>query len=167
MKNQYQITHQLVKAWAKEYHLHGKANILLFVLWFVVALMGLIGTVIGIAARLDFLDIYISVLMLLIASYKLIFSRFVVWNNRYKMMVKTYGVPEWTRTIEFLEDEIVYTEHTTVIRYRYEQIERILKKGNVILLLCNNRSALRLYEDAFVEGSWAECQEKIASKTKK
>ena len=34
MKNQYKITKDLMKTWAKEYHLHGAANVILFILMY-------------------------------------------------------------------------------------------------------------------------------------
>ena len=67
------------------------------------------------------------------------------------------------RTIEFLDDEIVLTDHTSVSKFQYSNIEKIKEKNNVVMIFMNHNLALRLYKDAFVEGSWEECKEKINS----
>ena len=70
------------------------------------------------------------------------------------------------RTIEFLDDEIVLTDHTSVSKFQYSNIEKIKEKNNVVMIFMNHNLALRLYKDAFVEGSWEECKEKINSMIK-
>ena len=82
------------------------------------------------------------------------------------MFARTYGINEWLRTIEFLEDEIVLTDHTTVNKLQYHNIKKVIDKGNVVLILMNDNIAFRLYKDAFVEGSWEECKELLNSKRK-
>lgn len=164
MKNEYKITKDLIKSWAKEYHLHGKANIALFILWCVVGVIGIIGIVFYIGT--DWLMFYISSLMLLIAIFKLFISRFIVWSKRYKLYSTTYGVTEWMRTTEFLDDEIILTDHTTVNKIQYDNIQKIKEKGNNIIIFMNNNLALRLYKDAFVEGSWDQCKALILEKKK-
>ena len=91
----------------------------------------------------------------------LFLARFFVWSKRYKLYSTTYGVSEWIRTTEFLDDEIILTDHTSVSKLKYSNIKTIKEKGNVVMIFMNNNMALRLYKDAFVEGSWEECKEKI------
>ncbi len=161
MKNEYKITKKEMISWAKEYHLHGAANIILFVLWCVVGLIGL-GTIILLSLVGGYwINWYLSILFLSLSVFKLFFSRFVVWSKRYKLYSTTYGVSEWMRTTEFLDDEIILTDHTSVSKLKYSNIEKIKEKNNVVMIFMNNNLALRLYKDAFVEGSWEECKKKL------
>ena len=41
--------------------------------------------------------------------------------------------------------------------------EKIKEKNNDILIFFNNNLGLRLYKDAFVEGTWEDCKKKINS----
>ena len=166
MKNEYKITKDLIKSWAKEYHLHGTANIFLFILWSVVGVIGFFGLIFSVAMSLDWKIIYLYALMLIIAIFKLFIQHFIVWSKRYKLYSTTYGVTEWMRTTEFLDDEIVLTDHTSVTKFKYSNIQRIKEKGNVVMIFMNNNMALRLYKDAFVEGSWEECKRILFEKSK-
>lgn len=139
----------------------------LFVSWCFVGFCGLFGIVVSILIHGDPQDYLFFILVLLVAIYKLFFNRFVVWSKRYKLFVKTYGVTEWIRSTEFLEDEIILTDHTTTMQYRYDQIAKIKEKNNIVMLFFKNNTAIRLYKDAFVEGSWQECRALIRAKTGK
>jgi hypothetical protein len=166
MKNEYKITKDIIKSWAKEYQLHGTANIFLFILWCFVGVVGFFGLIFSVAMSLDWKIIYLYALMLIIAIFKLFIQRFIVWSKRYKLYSTTYGVTEWMRTTEFLDDEIVLTDHTSVTKFKYSNIQRIKEKGNVVMIFMNNNMALRLYKDAFVDGSWEECKRILFEKSK-
>ena len=166
MKNEYKISKDLFKSWAKEYHIHGAANIFLFILWCVVGVAGIAGTAFSIALHIDLTVVYLYALMLLIAIFKLFIQRFIIWSKRYKLYSTTYGVTEWVRTTEFLDDEIVLTDHTSVSKFKYSNIQKIKEKNNVVMIFMNNNMALRLYKDSFVEGSWDECKQMILEKKK-
>ena len=166
MKNEYKITKKLMMSWAKEYHLQGVANIILFVLWCVVGIIGFGLIILFSVIGGEWINWYLSILFLFLSVFKLFFSRFVVWSKRYKLYSTTYGVNEWMRTTEFLEDEIVLTDHTSVSKLKYTNIKKIKEKNNIVMIFMNNNMALRLYKDAFVEGSWEECKDKINSMSK-
>ncbi len=161
MKNEFKVTKELMMSWAKEYHLHGAANIILFIGWCIVGLFGLSVLLINIFVAKEFWFYYISILLLLISSFKLFFSRFVVWSKRYKIFSRMYGVAEWMRTIEFTDDEIILTDHTSVNKFKYGNIQKIKEYGNIVLIFFKDNLGVRLYKDAFVEGSWEECKQKI------
>lgn len=165
MKNEYKITKDLIRSWAKEYHIHGAANIFLFVLWCIAGIIGISGMIFSIMLHTDWMVVYLYALMLAIAVFKLFIQRFIVWSKRYKLYSTTYGVTEWMRTTEFLDDEIVLTDHTSVSKLKYSNIQKIKEKSNVVMIFMNNNMALRLYKDAFVEGSWEECKKMILGKT--
>lgn len=166
MKNEYKITKDLIKSWAKEYHLHGTANIFLFILWCVIGIVGISGMFFSIVLHSDWIVVYLYALVLINAIFKLFIQRFIVWSKRYKLYSTTYGVTEWMRTTEFSDDEIVLTDHTSVTKFNYSNIQRIKEKGNVVMIFMNNNMALRLYKDAFVEGSWEECKRILHEKSK-
>ncbi len=166
MKNEYIVTKNLIKSWAKEYHIHGAANIFLFILWCVVGIVGVSGMIFCIVLHTDWMVVFLYVLMLVIAVFKLFIQRFIVWSKRYKMYSTTYGVTEWMRTTEFLDSEIVLTDHTSVSKFKYCNIQRIKEKGNVVMIFMNNNMAVRLYKEAFVEGSWEECKKMLLEKSK-
>lgn len=166
MKNEYKITKELMKSWAKEYHLHGKANIILFALWCVLGGCGLLGLVIALSIYRDWLSICLFVLFLLVAVYKLFFARFIVWNQRYKVYSKAYGVSEWIRSYEFMEDCIIFTDHTSISKLKYDHIVGIKEKNNIAMILFHDNMAVRLYKNAFVEGSWEECKKMLVCKSK-
>ncbi len=69
-----------------------------------------------------------------------------------------------SRTTEFLDNEIVLTDHTSVSKFKYSNIQGIKEKGNVVMIFMNNNMALRLYKDEFVDGSWESCKKLIFEK---
>ena len=166
MKNEYKITKKEMMSWAKEYHLQGTSNIILFILWCILGVCGLIMILLLSLIGGDLINWYLAILFLFLSVFKLFFSRFVVCSNRYKLLSKTYGVTEWIRSAEFTDDEIILCDHTSVTKFKYENIKKIKEKNNVIIIFFNNNLGLRLYKDTFVEGSWEECKEKINSMLK-
>ena len=166
MKNEHKITKELMMSWAKEYFLFRARDIILAILWSIVGLCGFIPLMALVLVGGDLIDWILSIVLIILATYKLFIGRFVYISKRYKMFAKTYGVDEWLRTIDFLEDEIVLTDHTTVNKLQYHNIKKVIEKGNVVLILMNDNIAFRLYKDAFVEGSWEECKEFLNSKRK-
>lgn len=167
MKNEYKVTRDLMRSWAREYHLHGAASISLFVFWCAAGIIGIWGVVLSIVYHSDWTVTYLYALAVVLAVFKLFFSRFFVLSRRYKLFSTTYGVTEWLRTTEFLNDEIVLTDHTSISKLKYGNIQKIKEKGNVVMLFMNNNMALRLYKDAFVEGSWQECKKIVLQKMNK
>ncbi len=166
MKNEYKITKKLMMSWANEYYLPDAANIIAFVLWCIIGIMGLglLGILIAIGGK--WTTWYFAILFLVLSVYKLFFSRFVFMSNRYKMLSKTYGVDEWIRTAEFADDEIILSDHTSITKFKYSNIKKIKEKNNTVMIFFNDNLSMRLYKDAFVEGTWEECKEMINSKIK-
>ena len=89
MKNEYKITKKEMMSWAKEYHLHGTANIILFALWCVVGVIGLTLIILYSFIGGDWIDWYLSVWFLFVSIFKLFFSRFLALSQRYKLFSKT------------------------------------------------------------------------------
>lgn len=166
MKNEYKITKDLIKSWAKEYYIHGSANIFLFIFWCVVGVVGVSGMFFSMAIYADWIATLLYALILVIAVFKLFIQRFIVCSKKYKFYVTTYGVTEWMRTTEFLDDEIVMTDHTSVSKLKYSNIQKIKEKNNLVIIFMNGNAALRLYKNAFIEGSWEVCKKMILEKKK-
>ncbi len=172
MKNEYRITKSLLMSWAKEFHYFG-INVFVAVLCWCLLADGVILAV-TYAIDGDLLNKYffLSVLFIAVSVYKLFFQRKVVMARSYKEYQKLYGVSEWTRTVEFLESDILLsdrdgeTEYSTA-RVKYSNVKRIKEKGNVVFLYYGNRSAIHLYKDAFVGCTWDECKAMLEEKTTK
>ncbi len=165
MKNEYKITKQEMMSWAKEYHLHGRRNIVGFIIFLILGIDGLFLIILhSLTKDASWLDWYLAAIFLIVSVYKLFFERFVVMARRYKIYSTMYGVSEWIRSAEFTDDEIILTDHTSVSKFKYENIQKIKTKGNVIMIFFNGNIGLRIYKDAFVEGSWEEFKEKISAK---
>ena len=90
--------------------------------------IGISGLIFSIAVHSEWMAIYIYALLTIIAVFKLFLARFVVLSKRYKLYSTTYGVSEWIRTTEFLDDEIILTDHTSVSKLKYSNIEKIKEK---------------------------------------
>ena len=164
MKNEYKITKALMKEWAREYHLDDARNIFLFILWCFMGIFGIAGFFLCIQLDIAPLITFLYAFIFLVSIYKLLFSRFVIWARRYKLYAKTYGVTEWIRTTEFTDTAIITTDHTSTNKFLYTNVKRIKEVGNLVIITMNNYINLRIYKDAFVEGSWPECKKLILEK---
>ena len=164
MKNEYIVTKKLMLSWAREYHLRGAANVILFALWCLVGVLGVALLGMLLVKGGPWTQWYLSILFVVLTVYKLVFSRFVVLANRYKVLSRTYGVAEWIRSVEFGEDAMHLTDHNSQTTLQYANLQAIREKGNVVLLLMNHNMGVRLYKDAFVQGSWEECRAFLAGK---
>ena len=87
-------------------------------------------------------------------------------SRQYDFFAKTYGLSEWQRTIEFTDDEVILTDHTSVTRFRYENMQKIVEAGNTVRIIMNHNAVLLFYKDTFVVGSWQECKSMLESKMK-
>ena len=167
MKNEYTVNKALMMKWAKGFHLYSTGNVVLFILWAFVGVMGISLIVLHAVFGGDFLDWYLAILFTALSVYKLFFSRFVTMATTYKRFAKIYGVPEWTFSVSFSEDHMVYTEHTTTVQFPYERITKIKETDGCIILILKGNVVFRIYEDAFTEGSMEECKRFLDSKITK
>ncbi len=162
MKNECTITKNEMMSWAKEYHIRGARAIFSFILWCVLGVCGLLITIASLLGGSEKWGFFVfGILYVALCIYKLFFSRFVYYSRRYKLYSQSYGVTEWQRTIEFTENEIVITDHTSVTKLLYSNVKKIIEKNNIAIIIFNNNLAIRLCKDTFTEGTWEECKEKI------
>ena len=166
MKNQYKVTKERMMEWAKEFHLPNAVSVVTFSLWCLVGLIGVALLVMHSLFGAEAQQWFVALLFLGLAVFKVFFSRFTVMANRYKVFAKTYGVSEWLRTVELTDEEIIITEHTTVVHARYANIKKIKEKGDNVCIIMNDAMGIRLYKSAFTEGDWPSCQKLLAEKMK-
>ena len=125
MKNEYKINKALMMSWAKRYIISGAANVVLFVLWILIGIIGLALIALLLTGGGDPLDWYIAILFLFLSVFKLFVARFIVISKRFKVYSRLYGVSEWTRTTEFTDSEISVTDHTSAsTKIRYESLKK-------------------------------------------
>lgn len=164
MKNEYKVTKQLMKSWVKRYSFRGAANIVNFIICCVMGVIGMFALAFFCVVQ-DWVNVCLSGFIIFVCVFRLFFARFVTINQAYKYLVKTYGVSEWMISFEFLEDEIVVKDHTSVSVFNYSLIREVEEDGDLVILYLSNDAALRLYKNSFVEGTWQECRALIFKKT--
>ncbi len=166
MKNQYTVNKDLVKSWAKEFIINGSASIIALAVQAIIFLCGAALIWMGFAFNLESKGIYLilGAYFIFYSIYRLFFSRFVVWNKRYKQLSEIYGVNEWQRTIEFLDEEIALTEHNSTNKLQYKSIKTIKEHKDMVFIFLEGGASIRLYKNAFIDCTWEECKVFIESK---
>ena len=144
------VTPELYKSWCLESMFRGRR--LAFSIFWIVMLI--FCSVCAILSKHILFVIYA-----LFCAYQVIFRIFLVAKINYKNLVKTYGHENWTRTVEFLDDKICLSEGNIVMDLSYSNISKIIEKENVITIFFNNKTLVRVYKNAVVEGSWEQCKE--------
>ena len=163
MKNEYKVTKELMLSWSKGWQWQSNGALALFGFWCATGIFG-IGVLIYLALARGALPGYaVGGLMVVIAAYELFFSHFLAASSRYNALSAEYGVEEWIRTTEFTDEQILLTDHTRETVFRYEDITDIRENGEIALIFFQNNATLRIYKNAFIEGSWAECIKKIST----
>ena len=156
MKCEYQVTKQLMRSWVMENRFSG-VNLVLFILWTVLLSFWIPVTMLLILIQARMSIILMGIFFCVVAIYKIIGQRLLSASVQYKTYAKIYGA-NWTRTIEFMDDCIQITEGSSTHRHPYSVVSKVDEKDNIIWLYCENKSALRLYKDKFVDGTWEECR---------
>jgi len=166
IKNEYKITRELMRKWAREDRFGNPANILIFSLYVFVGVIGIAMLCLLFIFGGDALNWFFAFFFVLFPVFRLTFVPYQAWTSRYKMMSKTYGVAEWTRTTEFSDEEITVKDHTSVTKLQYGNVKKIKEKDNEVMIFFNNRLLLIIYKDAFKKGTWEECRKLLEEKTK-
>lgn len=165
MKCEYQVTKQLLRSWVMENRFNG-ANLVLFILWLILLSFWIPLTFLMILIQAELSTILIGVFFCTVAIYKLIGQRLLSASIQYKTYAKTYG-ENWTRTIEFMDDCILITEGSSEHRHPYSFVTKVKEKDDKIWLYCENKSALRLYKDKFVDSTWEDCLKLMQARNEK
>lgn len=167
IKNEYKITRDLIKKWSREDQFGTAFGIVIFSLYVFTGLIGVTMICLMFKFGGDALNWYLSFFLVLFSAFRLTFVPYHAWTSKYKMMSKTYGVPEWIRSTEFTDDEIIISDHTSVTKFKYDNLKSVKEKGNEVRILFNNRLLIVVYKDAFKKGSWDECRKLLEEKMPK
>ena len=155
MKNEYKVTKKLLRRWMTE-NMYKGVQLGMNIGW---AIFGVLCIVLLIVDAVTPTDHIIYGALLALCLYLAVLRIFPLTAVQYKRMAKTYGEENWTRTIDLGEDCITLSEGTISATYQYKDIMKIREKDNAVWLTARNRTVLRLYKDAFVDGTWEECRE--------
>ena len=154
MKNQYKVTKKLLRQWMTE-NMYKGIQLGLNIGWAIFGVLCILLLIIDAETVTDYL-IYGALLALCL--YMAVLRIFPITSVQYKQMAKVYGEENWNRTIDFSEDCITLSEGTISASFQYKDIMSIREKDNKIWLKARNRTVLRLYKDAFVDGTWEDCK---------
>lgn len=175
MKNEYKITKELMKSWAKGYHFKSIHNIIGLIMGCCIFLYGAIWSF-EIYYLLGYHIIYfpeylaaeiILIFITLLPLYMIFIRPTVLYTKTYKAYSKIYDVPEWTRTVEFTDTEIIVTDHTSVNKYLYKNLRGFKERKDHVIINFGHGTGARIYKNAFVEGTWEDCKKLISEKRKK
>lgn len=166
MKNQYKITRQLMMSWARDFPIFTVKTVILYVFYSFAALYGFLLLATLLATGGETSDFLIAILLLVISLYRLFFSRIMRTVSTYDQLSSSFGTSEWVQTVEFCEDKIKVSLHNSTGEYSYSQIKKVVERKKQAFIIFKS-GILRLYKDAFVEGSWEECKQMLSSYVKK
>ncbi len=175
MKNEFKITKDLLMSWAKGYHFNSTRSIIRFIIAFCLFIWCTVWCIevyyffgYHIIFMPDYLMVAIFYSFIALLSLYIIFIRPSVYYKRtYKAYSKLYDVPEWMRTIEFTDTEIIVTDHTSVYRYLNNHIKGFKERKDHVIIKLRQGIGIRIYKNAFVEGTWEDCKKLISEKRKK
>jgi hypothetical protein len=174
MKNEYKITKELMKSWAKGYHFKSIHNIISLIFGCCLFLFGAVWSF-EIYYLLGYHIIYFPDYLMaeiifnfaaLLPLYMIFIRPTVLYKKTYKAYSKIYDVPEWMRTIEFTDTEIVVTDHTSVDKYLYKNIKGFRERKDHVIINFSHGIGIRIYKNAFAEGTWEDCKKLISEKRK-
>lgn len=143
VKNQYIVTEKMYQSWGRENQLKG-VQLVFLVLWSFLAVCVLLLNIFGGWTAL-------GILMLLFCLYRAFLRSYVVTRAQYKRLSQAYGTPNWTRTIDFGEEEILIHDGNASVKYAYKDIAGLREKEKRIWLDAANKTVIRLYKDCFVD----------------
>lgn len=162
MKNEYQVTWERYCSWCVESMLHGVQLVLR--IWWIVLVVGFLFIIM-------LSDAWIHKLMLVYCIYQAFFCKLVQGKAQYKKQAEYYGKEGWKRRIILDEENIGLSEGRLLLTYDYKDITKVRDKNNKIWLYFQDGTVLRMYKDAFTQGSWEECnqllEKRMVKKNKK
>ena len=166
MKNEYNVNKQEIISWSKGFRTRSSMGIMVICLYVITLLVSVALFVLLALFGGDMLMWAVAIVATALAVYKLFFSQYVFALSKYRILSTTYGVLEWMRSIEFNDEDITVTEHTSVTKLRYDNLKKIIDGDGIVFLIFNNNLSLCLYKDKFTEGNWQECKEMLEAKMK-
>ena len=165
MRNQYTVTKKEMMTYTKldYFFFQKKRNLIWFVLWVVDGILCAIAMALMAVVGGTWLSWYFVSLFFALSVYELFFARRIATIVQYKNLCKSIGASEWVFTTEFTDDAIIISDPIGFANLKYGNVKKIREKGNGVMIFMNDGMQIKLYKDAFVEGTWEECKEKIHS----
>ena len=186
MKNEYTVTKRLIRSWENGWWFNSAANTALLIFTCISAILFFIfpqifsyyfgyyatsnATLKSLYTALWYIC-HVGTLFLLLytpSASRIMYSNPYSPNhqyNYYKTCSKNYCVKKWQRAIELTEDEIIVTDHNSVLRFEYSTIKRVKERRKSVIIFLKSGFEIRMYKNAFVEGSWEECKKLISRKS--
>lgn len=165
MKNQYLVTWELYRSWMFDGNVRReRRRLYLVIAWcilFIVCLfMGAVCLFMGIGPyEIPFF------IFAVFCAYRAFLRNRLFASRQFKLMGERLKKKEWVRTILFEDDQITISEEDfLVIKYSYSDIVDIRECGNNIYLDMQDKSVIRLYQQAFVDTDWNRCKAWIESR---
>lgn len=158
VKNEYQVTWERYRSWCAESMFQG-IQLAFRVMWCVLAVGFLVLSIVA--------GEWIYGLMMVYCIYQAFVSKLVQGKAQYKKQTDYYKKDSWMRRMILDEEKIGLSEGRLFLTYEYKHLKKIRHKGNKIWLHFQDGTVLRMYKDAFVEGSWEECRQLVEKKVLK
>lgn len=176
MKNEYRITKRLMRSWAKGWWFNSTANTvsLIFFCFYAILFFILPQLFIHYSGCKETLEeLYFKIfstchtfaLLVILCIPLLSLMNSSQYNKQYKTCSKNYCAKKWQRVIEFTEDEIIVDDQYSVSKFEYSTIKRVKEKRKMVIIFLKSGFEIRLYKNAFAEGSWEECKKMISRKS--
>ena len=162
-KNEYAVTRKLYRSWLLEGRFKGKR------LFFFVTGCILCAACLGFAIFYIFLSqnlenpsdmivyIYLFFLYALFFAFYNFVMPYIKADRSYKQYARTVGGENFTRTILFLETEILWKDGPMQRQFEYKDITEIIEKDDLVWILFTNNMGIRFFKSTFVEGDYASC----------
>lgn len=124
----------------------------------------------GIAAFYSIMPLFVNFSFILFlfgifCLYRIFIRDYIRVRKFYRRGVQSFG-KNWARKIMVSDTHIMTQEGNTTIRYNKKDIVQLKEKGDRIWLVMKDKTAVRMYKSAFVEGSWEWCKELFANPVK-
>lgn len=160
IENNYQVTKELFKKWAKE----NKKYKYFKIFWLVVTILCSASFIEGIINN-HVEDTVYGILPAVYGLFMIIFGNnyFFVERN-YKALERFYQKNNWERRINFFNDYFETIDaDVNHLKFQYEDIINIEKNDECIKVKLNN-GYIRIYKNSFVKSNFEECEQFLNEK---
>ena len=123
--NEYTVTKKLTDNWTRQARFMG-INRILLIIWSVLACINFSATLLAIRLKMSS-SVIIYAAITLICIYKLFFERRIISRRQYAFYAKTYGTTDWTRRIEFSENDIMLSECSASLKIPYSSVIKTIR----------------------------------------
>lgn len=165
IKNEFTVTKDMYLDWGEESRRKGVGG-KFRIFWIVMAAMMFVVSVVVLFGEREywyygfyFLALGVVCIIRITVRYK------VMLSMQYKKFAKLFGGENWTRTVEFTDDEIITINGNITLKNKYDEIIKMRTAGNKIWLDTDKGSVVRMYKDSFANGSFEELEKLLKAKS--